>query len=100
VRKRGRGEHSPERNTRLAVISSAYTGTGGSANNAEWAMTARRMTVLPLFALALLPGAVTAQTQESNGSDAVLRPGDIVKLMIWREEAISGAFAVRQDGAV
>ena len=57
--------------------------------------------VLPLLLLALPSGAFAQQA--ANGAaapEAVLRPGDIVRLNIWREESLSGEFPVAQDGSV
>jgi protein involved in polysaccharide export with SLBB domain len=57
--------------------------------------------VLPLLLLALPTGAFAQQA--ANGAaapEAVLRPGDIVRLNIWREESLSGEFPVAQDGSV
>ncbi len=49
------------------------------------------------------PGAVGAQlsaTSSSTATTATLRPGDAVRLRIWREPDLSGEFPVDQDGFV
>ena len=39
-------------------------------------------------------------TPAAAAGQAVLRPGDVVRLLIWREEEFSGEFPVAQDGSV
>lgn len=63
-------------------------------------MAAVARKLLLVIALFTCPG-MSAQAQEPRSSrEAVLRPGDVVKLDIWREEAFSGEFPVAQDGSV
>lgn len=57
---------------------------------APWLLTA-------LFAVA---PPVAAQEASASPDGAVLRPGDVVRLLIWREEDLSGEFAVQMDGSV
>lgn len=62
-----------------------------------------RQTALMCAALGL--SAVPSSAQESAAAptttpQAVLRPGDVVRLVIWREEDFSGEFPVAQDGSV
>jgi protein involved in polysaccharide export with SLBB domain len=66
------------------------------------------MAVLPLLALALVAfSAAPASGQEPGGlpDSAVakleeLRPGDVIRLRIWREPDLSGDFAVQESGEV
>jgi polysaccharide export outer membrane protein len=47
------------------------------------------------------PARVTAQTAPTAPlGESVLRPGDVVRLNIWREESLSGDFPVARDGTV
>lgn len=55
-----------------------------------------RPTPLLLVAACLLAGRADAQTQ----TEAVLRPGDAIRVEIWREEDLSGDFTVALDGTV
>lgn len=60
----------------------------------------RRSVLLVLLALAAVPVA-RAQSPERPASGAgALRPGDIVRLEIWREPTLSGKFQVDQTGTV
>jgi len=59
--------------------------------------------LLTIFALLTSAVAVSAQqsppvTKAANNDS--LRPGDVLKLWIWREEEMSGSFAVPEDGVV
>ncbi|HEX2092213.1 MAG TPA: polysaccharide biosynthesis/export family protein [Longimicrobiaceae bacterium] len=49
------------------------------------------------LAMLLAPGAASAQ---SAGPADPLRPGDMVRLRIWREPELSGDFPVDEDGVV
>jgi protein involved in polysaccharide export with SLBB domain len=54
-----------------------------------------------LGALATAPAAAHAQSADASpAGESVLRPGDVVRLQIWREESLSGEFAVAKDGTV
>jgi polysaccharide export outer membrane protein len=64
---------------------------------------------VPLIAVLLLTPAIptlgVAQAEESRANSArdsvrVLRPGDMIRLRIWREPDLSGDFAVDQTGSV
>lgn len=55
-----------------------------------------RLTPLLLVAACLLAGRADAQTQ----TEPVLRPGDAIRVEIWREEDLSGDFTVAVDGTV
>lgn len=55
-----------------------------------------RLAPLLLAAVCLLAGRAGAQTQ----TEAVLRPGDAIRVEIWREEDLSGDFTVALDGTV
>src|SRR5687768_1917263 len=66
----------------------------------------RRITfAVTLLSLLLLP-AVGASAQNADGSavmswsDRPLRPGDIIRLRIWREPDMSGDFAISEEGLV
>jgi protein involved in polysaccharide export with SLBB domain len=64
-----------------------------------------RMKRILLAAFVLLTSAVSASAQlsapatKAAGSES-LRPGDVLKLWIWREEEMSGSFPVPEDGVV
>lgn len=63
---------------------------------------AARSTLLIALLTALLPGALFAQ---ANGdvlaaSEPVLRPGDSLRVAVWRKPELSGSFAVRSDGSI
>jgi polysaccharide export outer membrane protein len=58
---------------------------------------------LVLAGLTLLPGPATAQsspvaTADSSAGRDLLRPGDVLKLNVWREPDWSGEFAVNEAG--
>jgi len=55
-----------------------------------------RLASLLLVAACLLAGRADAQTQ----TEPVLRPGDAIRVEIWREEDLSGDFTVAVDGTV
>lgn len=55
-----------------------------------------RLASLLLVAACLLAGRADAQTQ----TEPVLRPGDAIRVEIWREEDLSGDFTVALDGTV
>jgi protein involved in polysaccharide export with SLBB domain len=60
-----------------------------------------RHSAVLLLLLALFLPVRPAVAQAANGSDAIsLRPGDVIKVQIWREEDLSGEFLVDQDGLV
>lgn len=56
------------------------------------------------FSVALSPTALTAQSEPPPSTtpqmDYPIRPGDLVRVSIWREEDLSGEFLVHQDGTV
>ena len=56
-----------------------------------------RSTLLGLACLMLLAGPARAQASASD-STAALRPGDVLRLRIWREPDLSGDFAVDETG--
>jgi polysaccharide export outer membrane protein len=41
-----------------------------------------------------------ARTEDSTGAEGVLRPGDLVRLSIWREPDLSGEFQVHENGEI
>lgn len=59
----------------------------------------RSIALLAVSALFLAGPPAPAQTGGTPGSNQV-RPGDVVKLQIWREPDLSGEFAVHDDGTV
>ncbi|MGQ0813375.1 MAG: polysaccharide biosynthesis/export family protein [Gemmatimonadota bacterium] len=66
-------------------------------------MINRNLRYLLMLALAscMAPAAVRAQAAAPDtGATAYLRPGDVVKLWIWREEGLSGEFPVPETGIV
>jgi polysaccharide export outer membrane protein len=66
----------------------------------------RWIALLPLALLALAaPAAAQAQPAEDASAPAALgddpaRPGDVVRVRIWREPDLSGDFPVEEDGVV
>jgi protein involved in polysaccharide export with SLBB domain len=56
-----------------------------------------RRLLLPMALLLLAPAAARAQTA---GDQVVLRPGDLLRVAIWREADLSGDFQVDESGAV
>lgn len=57
--------------------------------------------LLAVLLVALCPSGVTSQeTTSSSGAAQTLRPGDIVRLRIWREPDMSGEFPVDEAGMV
>lgn len=54
-------------------------------------------TLLPVLAFAL-PASLPAQ--EIAASDPGLQPGDVVEIMVWQREELSGEFTVAQDGSL
>jgi polysaccharide export outer membrane protein len=58
--------------------------------------------MLRLIFLALLLAALPAPAAaQANPTDAVtLQPGDVIRVLIWREEDLSGEFLVDETGAV
>ncbi len=59
-----------------------------------------RRWVLSLLAVVALVGPAAAQQPAAAGGPPLLRPGDVVKLAIWREPDLSGEFSVSSDGLV
>jgi protein involved in polysaccharide export with SLBB domain len=53
--------------------------------------------VLALIALLAAPPAVA---QSPGGEDLVLRPGDVVRVTVWRNPELTGEFAVAGDGTL
>jgi polysaccharide export outer membrane protein len=58
--------------------------------------------VLRLLVLTALwgPGLLIAQTQAPSGDEAVLSPGDSVRITVWRKPEFSGDFVVAPDNSV
>jgi protein involved in polysaccharide export with SLBB domain len=54
------------------------------------------LTALALIALLAPPLAA----QSSNRGDLVLRPGDVVRVTVWRSAELSGEFAITGDGTL
>lgn len=50
-----------------------------------------------VLGIALLAGRVEAQ---DGGADLLVRPGDIVRIQVWRQQELSGEFTVGQDGGI
>jgi protein involved in polysaccharide export with SLBB domain len=53
-----------------------------------------------LFALALLLGSVVLPCSAQNPSAPLIRPGDVLRVAVWREPALSGDLVVSMDGTV
>jgi protein involved in polysaccharide export with SLBB domain len=60
---------------------------------------ASRWLMLLLFALGTSVSVLSAQSSTASG-DVSLRPGDILRIEIWREEDISGDYVVDEAGEV
>jgi protein involved in polysaccharide export with SLBB domain len=57
--------------------------------------------LITLLAFVAAPAAAQETAPPQSGwAEGVLRPGDVIKLVIWREEDFSGEFPVAQDGSV
>jgi protein involved in polysaccharide export with SLBB domain len=54
--------------------------------------------LLALCVLASFPSLARAQGVDDSG--AVLRPGDVVKISVWRKPELSGEFSVAADGSI
>jgi protein involved in polysaccharide export with SLBB domain len=64
-------------------------------------MSMKHPLVLALFVLLMAaPGPVLAQDRVARDTLDVLRPGDVVRLAVWREDAFSGDFTVDRSGRV
>jgi protein involved in polysaccharide export with SLBB domain len=58
----------------------------------------RLPTLIALFAMLTIPRPASAQ--EADTSVATLRPGDLVKISVWRKPELSGEFAIAQNGSI
>jgi polysaccharide biosynthesis/export protein len=56
-----------------------------------------RLLVISLFSA---PGLLVAQTTAASSDEAVLSPGDSVRITVWRKPEFSGDFVVAPDGSV
>jgi polysaccharide biosynthesis/export protein len=56
-----------------------------------------RLLVISLFSA---PGLLVGQTTAASGDEAVLSPGDSVRITVWRKPEFSGDFVVAPDGSV
>jgi protein involved in polysaccharide export with SLBB domain len=59
----------------------------------------RKLLVLLLFAVIATPAAAQEQTAPS-GSSYMLRSGDVLQIVVWRQEGYSGSFKVDETGIV
>ncbi len=57
-------------------------------------------TLVPLIPLAVCLLSVHAGAQSPDSADAVLSPGDAVRINVWRKQDLSGEFFVAADGSV
>jgi protein involved in polysaccharide export with SLBB domain len=55
--------------------------------------------LLLILSLSLLSPPAHAQTA-GNAAEATLRPGDLIRIAVWREEDLSGDFPVDENGVV
>lgn len=63
----------------------------------------RTLLMIHLLILATIPGTLAAQSPgpvKASPAGGMLRPGDIVRLRIWREPDLSGELAVDEEGTV
>jgi len=77
----------------------------GSTSPGVTIARARRKTLLVHLSVALLAGAIatlcpTAAAGQEAGPEIVLQPGDILRVLIWREQELSGEFLVNENGVV
>ena len=64
-------------------------------------MTKPRVVLFLAVLIALLvPVGATGQAPASDRAIEVLRPGDIIKLSVWREQSITGEYVVDERGRV
>jgi polysaccharide export outer membrane protein len=61
-----------------------------------------KVLVLRLLVLTAVwaPGRLNAQSPASSGDEAVLSPGDSVRITVWRKPEFSGDFVIAPDGSV
>ncbi|HEX8391967.1 MAG TPA: polysaccharide biosynthesis/export family protein [Longimicrobium sp.] len=59
-----------------------------------------RVLVLALAALVLWPTVARAQAAPGAADQISLRPGDVLRVTIWREPELNGDFPLAQDGSV
>ena len=59
-----------------------------------------RLIRLPLLLAALATLVVTPRASAQGPTDVVLQPGDVLRVLIWREADLSGDFAVDERGRV
>ena len=62
----------------------------------------RKFLILLLALASFAPAALLAQDEGDapGGQPLTLRPGDVVKVVIWREEDLSGDFQVDEEGVI
>jgi polysaccharide export outer membrane protein len=53
---------------------------------------------LLVLTMAAMPAIVTAQSPPADAARGTLRPGDLIRLKIWREPDLSGDFTVTENG--
>jgi polysaccharide export outer membrane protein len=60
------------------------------------------MRISLLMAGLLSTGALQAQNgaPPASGADLLVRPGDVVRISVWRQQELSGEFTVGQDGGI
>ncbi len=60
----------------------------------------RTLVSLPLLALIVLSMPASAQESRSSSDQAVLAPGDSVRIVVWRKPEFSGDFVVAPNGSI
>ena len=60
----------------------------------------RTLVSLPLLALIVLSMPASAQESPSSSDQAVLAPGDSVRIVVWRKPEFSGDFVVAPNGSI
>jgi polysaccharide biosynthesis/export protein len=58
------------------------------------------MRLLLLVLGLLLPSSAHAQSGAASAEEVTLRPGDVVRVVVWREQDLSGDFPVDEQGVV
>ena len=60
----------------------------------------RTLLTLPLLAFVLLSAPASAQESRASSGQAVLTPGDSVRIVVWRKPEFSGDFVVAPNGTI